>query len=594
LPLSPDATFEFRLGAGVGACPSTYPKNTIPMHHLHLSHPPRPPLRPSHLRASVLAVVASTIFPTFGAHAAPPDAGQILQEPRAPLSAPGNGAPALRIDSADGSSVPEGGAQVRLVAIRFRGNTAFDNAALQDLLADAIGKEQSFADLNRLAARVSRYYRKAGYLVARAYLPAQEVKDGVLDIAVLEGNLGQVSITNNAGLKDSALAPLQALPLNAPLQAQALDRSLLSLSDLPGTRVQSTLRPGTTVGASDLLVEVNKTSALQRSVDADNFGSTYTGEYRVGTNLYWNNPLDRGDQLSLRLQTSNTQMHYERLGYQLPLGTLGTRVGVALSHIDYRLGKDFVTLDADGKADTASLYLRQPLQRSMVSNWYAQLQFDTKNLRDTVGSTATTTDHSLRNGVLGLNGDWQDGWLGGSSNSLALNITSGQLHLDADSQVQDAASAQSAGHFSKLGYQLQRLQALPANWSLALNLSGQVADKNLASAEKFSLGGSSGVRAFAQGEGLGDAGWQASAALRWQPAPGWQVQVFYDAGSVQVNHQAWSSASSNRQHLAGAGLGVGWGTDKLNLSLTSAWVTEGQASDGKRGPRMWGLASWAF
>jgi hemolysin activation/secretion protein len=100
---------------------------------------------------------------------------------------------------------------------------------------------------------------------------------------VLEGNLGQISITNNAGLKDTALAPLQALPLNAPLHSQNLDRSLLSLSDLPGTRVQSTLRPGTTVGASDLLVEVNKTSSLQGSVDTDNFGSTYTGEYRIGT-----------------------------------------------------------------------------------------------------------------------------------------------------------------------------------------------------------------------------------------------------------------------------------------------------------------------
>jgi hemolysin activation/secretion protein len=553
------------------------------MSYHHIPHP---------LRACVLA--ASAVWPLLGAHAAAPDAGQVLQEPRAPLAVPGNAAPALRIDSADGSSVPEGGAQVRLRAIRFSGNTAFNSDVLQELLADTLGKEHSFADLNRLAARVSRHYRRAGYPVARAYLPAQAVQDGVLDIAVLEGTLGQVSIINNAGLKDAALAPLQALPLNAPLHGQSLDRSLLSLSDLPGIRVQSTLRPGTTVGASDLLVEVNKTRSLQGSVDADNFGSTYSGEYRAGTNLTWNNPLDRGDQLSLRLQASNTHMHYERLGYQLPLGAYGTRAGVALSHVDYRLGKDFAVLDATGKADTASLYLRQSLQRSLDSNWYTQLQLDAKNLQDTVGSTATHNTQRLRNAVLGLNGDWQDAWLGGASNSLALNLGHGQLHLDADSQLQDAASAQSAGHFSKLGYQLQRLQALPARWSLALGLSGQVANKNLASAEKFSLGGSSGVRAYAQGEGLGDAGWLASAALRWQPAVGWQVQAFYDAGAVQVNHQAWSSSTSNHKHLAGAGLGLGWGTDTVSFSLTSAWATEGQPGDGKHGPRLWGQASWAF
>ena len=527
----------------------------------------------------------------------PPDAGQVLQEPRAPQPLPGTGAPALTIDKPGAGHVPEGGAQVRVAAIRFSGNTAFSSAALQDLLADATGKEQTFADLHRLAARVTRHYREAGYLVARAYLPAQELKSGVLDIAVLEGTLGQVSLTNHAGLKDSALAPLGALPLNAPVQARSLDRALLTLSDLPGTRVESTLRPGTTVGASDLLVEVTRTQAFQGLADIDNFGSTYTGQHRVGTSLYWNNPLDRGDQMSLRLQVSNTSMHYARLGYQLPLGPDGTRVGVAVSHLDYRLGKDFAPLDADGKADTLSLYVRHPLLRSLENNWYAQLQLDAKNLRDNVGSTATTSVHQLRNVVLGLSGDWRDALGGAASNSLALSLTTGQLRLDDDSLVQDAASARSAGHFSKLNYQLQRVQALRPGWSLAFDLSGQLADRNLASAEKFSLGGSNGVRAYAQGEALGDAGWLASAALRWQPAPGWQLQAFYDAGGVQLNHRAWnrSGATGNRARMAGAGVGVGWATQKLAFSLTSAWATEGRASDGRRGgARLWAQATVAF
>lgn len=548
------------------------------------------PRIPLSLLGASLALSAATVS------AATPDAGQILQEPRAPLAVPSGSTPALTIDKPGAGTVLEGGARVRLSAIRFSGNTAFSNAALQSLLTDAVGKELTFAELTRLTDRVTRHYRETGYLVARAYLPAQAVKDGVLDIAVLEGNLGQVTVTNTAGLKDSALAPLQALPLNAPVQAQSLDRTLLTLSDLPGTRVQSTLRPGTTVGASDLLVEVNRTRDFQGIADIDNFGSTYTGQYRVGTSLYWNNPLDRGDQMSLRLQASNTRMHYARLGYQLPLGRDGTRVGVAVSHLDYRLGKDFAALDADGKADTVSLYVRHPLLRSLDSNWYAQLQMDAKNLRDTVGSTATTSVHQLRNVVLGLNGDWQDALGGGAGNSLALNLTTGQLRLDNDSLAQDAASIRSAGHFNKLNYQLQRVQALRPNWSLALNLSGQLADRNLASAEKFSLGGNNGVRAYPQGEALGDAGWLASAALRWQPAPGWQLQAFYDAGGVQLNHRAWDRTGStgNRVHLAGAGLGVGWATDKLAFSLTSAWATEGRAGDGRRGARLWAQATVAF
>lgn len=541
-----------------------------------------------------LSLLSATLtLATAQAVAATPDAGQILQEPRAPLVAPSGDAPALIIDKLSSGSVPEGGPRIRLTAIRFSGNTAFSADALQSLLADALGKELTFAELSRLVERVSRHYREAGYLVARAYLPAQEVKNGVLEMAMLEGNLGQVTITNTAGLKASALAPVHALPLNAPVQERSLDRALLTLSDLPGTRVQSTLRPGSTLGASDLLVEVQKTRSVQGSADIDNFGSTYTGEYRAGTSLYWNNPLDRGDQLSLRLQTSDADMHYERLGYQLPVGNYGTRVGAAVSHIDYRLGKDFESLDAEGRANTASLYLLQPLLRSPLNNWYGQLQLDAKSLRDVVDSTDTTTEQRLRNVVLGVNGDWQDRLLGGGSNGLEMNLTAGHVRLDEESQLQDAASAQSAGGFSKLNYRIQRVQFLLPDWSLALSLSGQVANKNLASVEKFSLGGSAGVRAYDQGEGLGDEGWLSTVALRWQPAPHWQLQAFYDAGAVKINHRPWAT-DSNRIHLGGAGLGLGWSTDTLAFSLTSAWATEGKNTADQHGARLWAQASIGF
>jgi len=545
-----------------------------------------------------LSLLGASLALTLGATAAAatPDAGQILQEPRAPRAAPSNSTPALNVDGPSARSVPEGGAQVRLSAVRFSGNTAFSSAALQSLLADAVGKNLTFAELTRLAERVSRHYREAGYLVARAYLPAQAVKDGVLDIAVLEGTLGQVVLGNTAGLGESALAPLQGLALNAPVHEQSLDRALLNLADLPGTRVQSTLRPGAAPGASELLVDVSRERDFQGGVDLDNYGSLYTGEYRIGTSLYWNNPLDRGDQLSLRLQASDARLHYERLAYQLPLGEQALRVGVAVSNMVYRLGRDLDVLDAYGSASIASLYLRRPLLRSPSANSFVQLQFDAKSLRDTVGSTSTTARHDLRNATLGVSGNWQDNRFGGSNNAVAVNFTVGRLTLDADSHTQDAASAQSAGEFAKLGYQLQRLQALQPGWTLALSVSGQLADKNLASAEKFSLGGSQGVRAYPQGEASGDAGWLGSVELRWQAAPGWQFQAFGDAGLVHVNRQPWADTTANQRGLAGVGLGLVWGNDKLNLTLSAAWPTDHESPppDPQRKPRVWAQLSAGF
>ena len=546
-------------------------------------------------RSSCAVLICALALGAHPALGAPPDAGQIMQEPRGSLGSPPAIPPALSIDKPAAGSVAEGGPRIQLTRIRLRGNTAFSTEALQRLLANDVGRQLTFADLTRLANRVTQHYRAAGYLVARAYLPVQEVRNGVLEIVILEGTLGVVELRNEAGLKPSALAPLWRLPVDVPVQEQVLRRTLLALADLPGTAVQSTLRPGAAVGASDLLVEVSKTRTVQGSADVDNYGSFYTGEYRGGTSLYWNNPLDCGDQMSLRLQASNAHLNYERLAYQLPLGGQATRVGAAVSSMYYRLGKDFNPLDADGTATIASLYVRQPFVRSTDTNWYGQLQFDEKTLHDNVGSTATDSRHVLHNVVLGTNGDWRDTALGRGSNEWAVNVTVGRLQLDADSETQDAASARSAGEFFKVGYQLQRLQVLSPRFALALNFSGQLANKNLATAEKFELGGSQGVRAYPEGEASGDAGWLANLELRWQAAPDWQLQVFEDTGAIQANRHPWTDVD-NHQHLSGAGLGLAWTHERMNLNFTAAWPTnhEDPAPQPQRKPRLWGQFAVQF
>ena len=70
-----------------------------------------------------------------------------------------------------------------LKRVVITGNTVFAQETLLALLEDTIGKEVGFAELEAAAARISSYYRERGYLVARAYLPAQDIKDGSVEIA---------------------------------------------------------------------------------------------------------------------------------------------------------------------------------------------------------------------------------------------------------------------------------------------------------------------------------------------------------------------------------------------------------------------------
>ncbi len=48
------------------------------------------------------------------------------------------------------------------------------------------------SDLNRLLSDITHAYLKRGYVTTRAYLPPQDLQDGVLQIQVIEGRLESI------------------------------------------------------------------------------------------------------------------------------------------------------------------------------------------------------------------------------------------------------------------------------------------------------------------------------------------------------------------------------------------------------------------
>lgn len=108
-----------------------------------------------------------------------------------------------------------------------------------------------------MAAKIADHYRRNGFFVAQAYLPAQDIKDGAVTIAVLEGRYGRINLRNQTNLSDSrANGLLEGLNSGDPIAIAPLESRLLQLSDVPGVAVRSTLSPGASLGTSDLLVDV--------------------------------------------------------------------------------------------------------------------------------------------------------------------------------------------------------------------------------------------------------------------------------------------------------------------------------------------------
>jgi hypothetical protein len=133
--------------------------------------------------------------------------------------------------------------------------------------------------------------------------------------------------------------------------------------------------------------------------------------------------------------------------------------------------------------------------------------------------------------------------------------------------------------------------------TLSISLSGQVAGNNLNSSEKYSLGGSYGVRAFPQGEASGDAGSMLNIELTHNFMPKLQGLLFYDYGHIKVNHNSFDTAD-NARTIAGAGIGVNASLHGLRLNSYLAWRTQGvplsEPASAERTPRLWVQVSGEF
>lgn len=500
-----------------------------------------------------------------------PDAGSLMQTLTAPAAAPAK-SPTLDVQQEMRPAlVTRGGVKVKVASFKISGNTVFDEVTLKALVSDLVGKELDLAGLDQAAGTISQYYRQQGYFVARAYLPAQEIASGNLEIAVIEGRLGAVKF-NRSGETRLAEWYAQELvagaaPVGAPIREQNIERGLMLLNDLPGVEVKSTLVPGATPGASDLVIETTEGALVSGSVDGDNYGNRNTGVARAGATLNLNDPFGIGDQLIVRGMTSGSGLSYGRLAYNLPVGNMGTKLGLAYSRMDYELGKDFAALNASGQSSVASVFAVHPLIRSRNSNLSATVTYDHKRLTDEQNNI-NVTDKSINVFSAGLSGDMRDALGGGGLTSAGFAFTRGNLDVgdNANYAANDALTAQTDGFYSKLSYNFSRLQRINDFWSFYAGFSGQSARKNLDSAEKFVLGGM-GVRAYPQGEAAGDSGSLLNLEARYN-LPGFdfgnlQVIGFIDTGRVTLHHATWAGWTPigrtdfpNSYSLSGAGVGL--------------------------------------
>ena len=438
-------------------------------------------------------------------------------------------------------------------AIRVTGATRIPSSNFAPAFEPFLGRPLSQDDLVRLATAVADVARRAGFGLATAWVPAQELNGAILTVRVDEGRIDALRVTGpGATLVEQRLASIVG---NGPVRTDVLERQLLLAGDLAGLWVGNARL--TREGNRNVLVVTTRHQRVEGRATIDNWGSDRVGPIRAWAEIDVNGVAMLGDGLTLGVATTPldpTTFQLAEAYYRLPLGEQGTMLAVGgyvgRTDVEPEPGR------AGFAGDSWELQVEavHPLARSRKRSLWVTGRFE---LRDSAldRSGIAARDDRIVSATASLYGFHP---LAGGRLRVRASLVQGLDLLGATRRGDPLASRSDAsGVFTKVETWAEYRRPLGGGFSTEVTLRAQAADGPLLSSEEMGLGGRQFLRAFDYREYSGDQGVAASIELRFDlkdVAPkidNVQIYGYADAGRV-TNYESGPRSGS----LASAGPGL--------------------------------------
>lgn len=258
-------------------------------------------------------------------HAAPPVQAQIVERPsdtRPELprfeEAPERILPVVPLPTE--TDELSGGGEFFVEGFRIEGSTVFDVEALDALVAPFVKKILSTADLHRARDRVTQHYIDAGYVNSGAFIPDQDVDDGLVTIQIFEGRLEAIEIRGARHYRPEVLESRVALGARVPLSVIDIERHLQLLQQDPRiARVRARVLPGSDRGLARLEIEIDEATRWQGRAEVNNQQTPGIGSIGGRFEFEDSNVLGFGDTLIATYEVTEGLDRWEGR-YDLPLG----------------------------------------------------------------------------------------------------------------------------------------------------------------------------------------------------------------------------------------------------------------------------------
>ena len=376
----------------------------------------------------------------------------------------------------------------------------------------------SVVELERLAAELTRHLRTQALPIAVAYVPVQAVSGGVVELAVLPGELSAAHVRTVGGFPAELAREALAPQMDQVVRHEPVAAVVYQLNEMPGVSARARFAPGSRTGGTELDLQVGYERRWDTAVRMDNHGNRELGHGRVMADLSWYNLAGRADVLAVGLLTranpGGSGGGY--LDYQLPLGNIRHSAGVHLA-LDRFTWSDGAN-DVEGDVALIRLASNHRLLRSRQRSHELEAAFAVYDLQLHV----EPADFGLQDQQFWVGSlNWQhDRILDGAALGAGLSLRS-TLGLDIG-RLSDGRGIDSGGNLIRATARLDAWRLLDSSWlpgtqKLRLRSDAQLANDALPGPLQTSLGGAGASAGYRDPMLSADSAAGARVEWRWTP-----------------------------------------------------------------------------
>ena len=480
-------------------------------------------------------------------------------------------------------AVPDIGAPCRNVdRIEISGAELLPAPIKNDLVRDYAGRCLAASDLEAILATLTKNYIDRGYITTRAYLPAQDLRSGTLQVAVVEGSIERFELqqSGRAGNTVNLAGAFPAKPGDR-LNLRDLEQGIDQVNSLSSNNATLDVQPGTQPGQSVVLVRNQASFPVHLYATYDNLGTPATGRDAASATVSFDGLLGLNEMVAVTRRQSipNDSEHNSdstALRAVVPFGYNTFSLDISESqYVNVLQLPSGYKLASEGTTETQALGMDRVVFRDQASRISLSGHPTAQDTRSFLGGEYLSVS-SRKLTTLDFGGAAFTQAAGGILNG-RLAYVRGIKGLDALDDMDGLPESLPHAQFGKLtldaGYS-RRFEAASQAFQWSSQFSGQASGDTLYGTQQFLIGGASSVRGSLENVLSGDSGWfiRNDISLPWQMQLGGEsvaarVYAGYDFGSVHNNAPGVPEGSMSGVAI---GFAMQWRSVSLDLFASHA------------------------